>query len=233
MRTSFRVLATILGFIFGTALLVPLVQANVQKWAEANGYDQYLIKYARPAMDKIVAVAHTEWFIFFAGFFIGGAVFLWADFLIRRRSLTASTSTTGIDSGYLAHGLYLEKMHVGIDKTQKTVQIGFVLRNATDEPIRYEVEQVTAVIAEKTVTNPNFVNTGGVIARGANTTFFFAPIKHSIGSKVAEARASIEYRYGRAAPDTIFVREANYTTNVTIGPKGNAYVILEENDGAI
>jgi hypothetical protein len=134
----------------------------------------------------------------------------------------------------LAHGLTLENAHVGIDKIQKNIQVGFNLRNSTVVPIRYEVQDISAVVNEKTVANPTFDNRGGVVARGGIIRYNFPPIDQVVGKKTLSGRASIVYRYGPATePEAIFIREANYTVNLTIGPKGSGYTIIEENDGPL
>lgn len=220
-------------FILGTAFLIPIIEANVQEWARTNKYDQYLLGEG-PGLSTLASFTQSPWFTFFLGFFIGGTTLLWLDYWLRGSGKTASNVAPVADGhATLAHGLHLTGMAVAVDKAKKVVQIGFTLSNATDVPLRYEVQHIAVIVEGKTVAKPEFENRGGVVARGAATTFRFAPIPHVMGRTSADARSEITYRYGPAAPDAPYAREANYTVSQTIGTKDNIYTILAENDGAL
>lgn len=80
-----RWLSTTLGILLGSGFLSPLIQANWQKWAEQTGNDLLLVKYMGPAMLWLAEITQSGWFIFAVGFFVGGAIFLWADYFLRHR----------------------------------------------------------------------------------------------------------------------------------------------------
>jgi hypothetical protein len=234
MRGALRSITTLLAIIFGAGTLSPLVGANWQEWAKQTGNDQYFVKYAGPAMDKLVPLVQTGWFIFAAGFFIGGAICLWIDYLLRKRPIPVPSSKA--PKLNLAHALHMPSstgMHVIVDQRKKVIQIGFRLKNSADIPLRYTVQSISTVIEGKTVMNATAVNKGGVVVRQDTTTYFFAPIPFTIGKKDVQAEASILYQYGPAGADEQPAREANYRVNITISPTSHAYLILEENDGGI
>jgi hypothetical protein len=80
------VVTTVAVTVFVGGFLEGLIQSNVQKWAEANGYDQLLVHYAGPVMDKISEITQSSWFFGATWFFIGGALLLWIDYALRRRT---------------------------------------------------------------------------------------------------------------------------------------------------
>lgn len=92
MRKTFRLVVSLLALFLGTGVLSPLIQANWQEWAKVHGQDQYFVQYAGPLMDKALTFAQAGWFIFLAGFFIGGAICLWSDRWLRQRT-TSPIST--------------------------------------------------------------------------------------------------------------------------------------------
>jgi apolipoprotein N-acyltransferase len=120
-----RWIPTTLAIIFGTGLLAPLVQANVQEWAKQNGWDQFLVRFAEPAtLDRIFQISQTGWFIFVAGFFVGGAALLWIDTFLRRQP--QSNPNAPATTGGLAHALHMPSnggMNV-IVESQHTALIG-------------------------------------------------------------------------------------------------------------
>jgi hypothetical protein len=118
MRSAFRFIMTIAATILGAGTISPLVGANWQEWAKANGQDQYLVKYAGPYMDRLTALSDSWWFTFATGFFVGGAVCLWIDYLIRRRSHQqpkvfyeiGPVATKRMTAAEMAHGLHMNKI---------------------------------------------------------------------------------------------------------------------------
>ncbi len=77
---------TAIATLFGALFLVPIFHANVQKWAEAQGYDQFLLRNWEPAVALLASVTQSKWFIFALGFFVGGTIFLWLDYWLRGRA---------------------------------------------------------------------------------------------------------------------------------------------------
>lgn len=80
-----RLIVTVLAFIFVTSGLGGFFQANVQEWAKANNQDQYLVKYLGPAMNELVAITQSPWFIFITGALVGAMVYAWVDYCLRKR----------------------------------------------------------------------------------------------------------------------------------------------------
>jgi hypothetical protein len=152
----------------------------------------------------------------------------------KKQANTKGTATgSGAQSENLSHTLHLNGMNVIVDQRKKLVQIGFRLKNAATIPLRYVVRDMSVAIDGKTAMSPKFDNPGGVVAVGAESTYFFPAIPKIIGKKDAVSEASILFRYGPAGPDEPPVREANYRVHLTIGPKSHHYLVLEENDGAV
>lgn len=185
-------------------------------------------------MTRMIEIVQTGWFIFAAGFFVGGAVFLWLDYFLRKRRSMPNEPVLAATN--LAHALHMPSnsgMSVVVDKRKKVIQIGFHLKNSSEIALRYNVSQISVIIEGQTIMNPAFSNRGSVVQRGDITTFRFAPIPFTIGKKDIQAEASIVYSYGLADPDSAAVREANYRVRLTISPASHSYTILEENDGKI
>jgi hypothetical protein len=87
IRATIRLVMTTAAItVFVGGVCEGLVQSNVQKWAEANGYDQYLVRYAGPTMDRLAEITQSEWFFGATWFFIGGALLLWVDYALRQRT---------------------------------------------------------------------------------------------------------------------------------------------------
>lgn len=87
-ETARRYIVTVFAFIFISCLLGGWLQANVQEWAKASGQDQYLVKYAGPAMDKLEELTRNSLFLAIAWSVIGGSLILWLDYALRRRTKT-------------------------------------------------------------------------------------------------------------------------------------------------
>jgi hypothetical protein len=234
MRSAFRYLVSFIALVLGTGTLSPIIQANWQAWAQKTGNDQYFLKFGGPIMNRLVELTGSGWFIFAAGFFVGGAACLWIDRLLRRQP--AALSVHKFTAADLAHGLHMVSgagLKVIVDKRKKVVQIGFNLKNSTEVPLRYAVAEVGAVVDGKTVMTPTFNNRGAVVPKGDITTFFFAPIPYVATKKDAQAEASILYEYGLTSPDQKPLREAKYRVQITIGQNSHIYTTLEENDAPI
>lgn len=106
LRRVPRGILTILAFVLGTAFLVPIIQINVEEWAKARGYDQFMIKHWNPVMDWLASYTQTLWFTNILGFVVGGTVFLWADWFLRSRQKalieTSSSSPPPTDQDRIA-----------------------------------------------------------------------------------------------------------------------------------
>jgi hypothetical protein len=234
MRAFFRYLVSFIALVLGSGTISPLISANWQEWAKVRGQDQYFVHYAGPLVDRLAAIAQSGWFIFATGFFVGGACCLWIDRLLRRQPVALTVrKLTAAEIPYGLHMISGSGVHVAVDPRKKNIQVGFKLRNSTEVPLRFWVTDMNVVIEGKTVQNPNFTNRGSVVMKGDFITFNFPPISHVIGKKDANATARIVYQYGLVGPDEKPLREAIYGVEITIAPKGNAYVTTEENDAPI
>jgi len=85
-RQVLRYVMTGLAAVLGSGVILGLVQANVQEWAKANSQDQYIVKYARPIVDRLAELTQSSAFFAIAWAVIGGAAILWIDYTIRRRT---------------------------------------------------------------------------------------------------------------------------------------------------
>jgi hypothetical protein len=81
------------------------------------------------------------------------------------------------------YGLALSGLSLGRDERRKdvAVQVGLVLHNASDWPIKYHVEDMEVVIGDRAISKPNFTNMGGFISKGCNTMFLY-PAFHKVWS---------------------------------------------------
>jgi hypothetical protein len=187
-------------------------------------------------MSKMAELAASSWFVFATGFFVGGAICLWLDYLLRTRP-TAAPATIVSSTPDLAYVLHLDGtagVHVGVDKHKKNVQFGFNLINSSGAPLRYLVLDATSAVDGKVSMTQNFVNRGGVVAKDGRARFLCMPIPYSLTKKGATATAYIRYQYGPAGPDEPPVREAVYRAEISINANGgSAYVLTEENDAEI
>lgn len=85
---------------------------------------------------------------------IGLAMILWVVYEIRRQKHFSFT---------YAYGLALESLHLGRDENNPSgaaLQLGLVLKNAADGPLRYNVEQFDVIIGNTTLAQPIFTNRG-------------------------------------------------------------------------
>jgi hypothetical protein len=110
-----RLLTTAIAAVLGSGVILGLVQANVQKWAEANGYDQYLVRWWEPVVSDLASIAEMEWFSYLAWFFIGGAVVLWVDYGLRQWAKRMGIALLLIAAAIAMLGLWL--LSTGSDKS--------------------------------------------------------------------------------------------------------------------
>jgi hypothetical protein len=104
LRRNSRWILTILAGLFGAGFLSPLVQSRLQHWPEPHGY-QLPLTYVTPAISKLADMTQTADFVFVTGFFIGGALLLWVDHALRRRTRDMGLILAGIGLATFAVGL--------------------------------------------------------------------------------------------------------------------------------
>lgn len=79
-----RIVLAVLSFVLLGGVVQSLIQANVQEWAKANGYDQLLSIYAGPAMASLAAATQSVTFLMIAVAVLSAALYSWSDYLVRR-----------------------------------------------------------------------------------------------------------------------------------------------------
>ena len=104
MRRNSRWILTILAGLFGAGFLSPLVQSWLQRWPEPHSHPLPLT-YLTPAISKLADMSQTADFVFVTGFFIGGALLLWVDHALRRRTRDMGLILAGIGLATFAVGL--------------------------------------------------------------------------------------------------------------------------------
>lgn len=234
---AMKIVRWVATIVVVAGILEGLLQTNVQKLAEQEGWDKVLADHWHPIMDRFGDFLSHQWTWNFVWFCAGVAAALWGIRLFpeKRRNGVGSTNVATRTSP-LAYALHMSSagMDVRIDQKKKAIQVGFNLQNSADIPLRYYVESISVIIDGKTVMNPAYTNRGGVIPKGGTQQFHFAPIPAALGKTAIKAEAAIIYRYGPAGADEPPVREANYRVELTIAKSGTCpYMILEENDGEI
>jgi hypothetical protein len=240
VRTWFRYAVSLLALVLGAGTLSPLIQANWQEWAKATSNNQYFLKYGAAIVANASEIVESSWFVFAVTFFVGGAICLWIDRLLRgavtvtQSNIPESPSPTASE---LAHGLHLvggNGMNVIVDQRRKMIQIGFRLKNSFGRPLKYQVNDMTAIVEGKSaVMNLGPLKTTGTVARDDIITYFYTPIAHAVGKEGARAEASIAYQYGLSDVGDPMLREATYRVKLTISPKTHQYRIMMEKDAQV
>jgi hypothetical protein len=90
-----RLIATVLAFVFITSGLGGFFQANVQEWAKANEQDQYLVRYGSKTLSIFLDAVASRPFMLVAAFLVGGAVFLWGEYFLRKRVEVSIPASAG------------------------------------------------------------------------------------------------------------------------------------------
>lgn len=141
--------------------------------------------------------------------------------------------------GY-AYGLAYIGPLLGYNTNQANaaLQLGIVIVNVSDRPLRYSVKRLNVIVENTTLTNPTYVSMGGFINRNTQRQFSFpaftkAQIEQFIGKSGLNASLSYEILYGH--PDGPNVRklemDLSLTLNLTSHDKfGVRDVIQKESD---
>lgn len=135
-----------------------------------------------------------------------------------------------------AYGLDLVNLHIGYDKNQNSVQIGLILRNATNYPLKYEVESLSIIIGDRTIREPKYINKGNIICSHSQRIYFYPPFKDDVVNKneLTESKVAFKIRYGH--PDLGFVRILNneLVANIVVGDSTSiSYLIESEKDAVL
>ncbi len=235
MRATFRIIVTILATVLGAGTLSPLIGANWQEWAKTTGNDQYFVKYGALVMGNVSAITQATWFVFLAGFFVGGAVCLWIDKIFRNGAVQSPSARQTKTATDIAHTLSLvggDGILLGLDKKRKTSEIGFQLQNTSGIPLRWTIEDFTTSIDGHSNANIGGKGSSGVAPIGSIQKLYGGVIQYiPAAKKTSKGVAKICYQYGLATPDTPMLREVTAGVEIDINPDGKfRYTILEEND---
>lgn len=238
MRTFIRSVISLLALVFGAGTLSPLISANWQEWAKATGNDQYLVKYGATVVDSMSGITQAAWFIFLAGFFVGGSICLWFDRLLRvgtDQSHSGTQTRTAADIAHTFSPVGGSGILLGLDKKKRTAEIGFQLQNTSGIPLRWSIQDFRTSIDGHDSINIGGKGASGVAPMGSIQKMYGGTIAYlPPAKKTAKAVAKITYQYGIAAPDTPMLREATFGVEIDVNPDGQfRYTILEENDAEI
>jgi hypothetical protein len=158
----------------------------------------------------------------------GGTLYVFNQFII---------SFNRFREGY-TYGLAYEGVSLGYnpDNQAAALQLGILIRNATDRPLRYLVERFDVVVGNTTIANPMFDTFGGNIPRGAQRrcsypAFNREQIEAFIG-KETKGSITVEIHYGH--PDGPPARRLKMKISVNLrlapGATGAVDSILSESD---
>jgi hypothetical protein len=134
-----------------------------------------------------------------------------------------------------AYGLDLAGVSISRDETNPTgglLQLGLVLRNAADGPLKYEVEHLEVVVGDRTV--PTAGKGGGFILRGGQRTWFYPPFKREAVQPRMRGLIRYTIRYGH--PEIGFSRLAKGELALTIRfdeKTGVNWIVKSESDDDI
>jgi len=142
--------------------------------------------------------------------------------------------------GY-AYGLAYEGIFLGFspDTPEMMLQFGILIRNATDRPLRYEVEQFDVVIGDRTIANPIFASSGTLIPRNAQRRYSYPSFRRdqieTFIDKNPQGVLTFALRYGH--PDGPLVRRLKMKISLSLHLESNKAAvgdsILSESDEAI
>ena len=154
----------------------------------------------------------------------------WNGVIWLRRQRRPGKHQVAFDYGY---GLALEGLHIGRDeeKEEAALQIGLILRNATDGPLKFYVEEFDIIIDDMTITRPQFKTRDALISRGAQMTFFYPPFGISVIKPRPEGIIRYSIKYGH--PDFEYVRRTKKQLSISLrldDKTGIIHLIESESD---
>jgi hypothetical protein len=230
MRSTIRVITTFLAIILGVAIPSLRLGPNWLEWIRASGTN-YGIRSADAIVDGVAGVTQSSGFIFFGGFFVGGAMLLWVDYFLHRRANIGRNAISSSDKVF-SRDLQFQTVTADIDKKNKQVQFSFVFRNVSNQPVRYEVENISVTIDGRTAIHPRSNDRDVVVERASNSSFRFSPISVVLGNNPIEGEASITYKYG-VAEDPSFTRKGYCRVFLRMDMSNTVHTILDQTDIAI
>jgi hypothetical protein len=136
-----------------------------------------------------------------------------------------------------AYGLAYVSCVLGYEPRNEkaALQLGVSLENVSYGPIRYVVERFHVVVSNRTITAPQFLNTGGIIARNTTRYYKYPPfprgdIAEFLG-KNTTGRVEFSIKYGH--PDRLPDRRLQMALDVSLrldDTPGCADGIVQESD---
>jgi len=137
-----------------------------------------------------------------------------------------------------AYGLALAGIHLGYDDSMNPppVQLGLILANATEYPIKYEVEQFDVVIENRALEQRTFRTTGGVIPSRMSGTYFYPPFGKELPEGRDHLKGVIRFTILYGHPEAGFFRKLKkeITVSLRVGAKLSAVWLVEwESDEGI
>jgi hypothetical protein len=137
--------------------------------------------------------------------------------LIETPSITPTSAMGDPVPGY-AYGLALQALHIARDDQAPkgaVVQLGLILLNAANGPLKYEIENIEIAIPDMQLMDAPWVNRGGVIARGNTQTFYCAPlVRKPIQQPRVEGTLRYSIKYGD--PDHELFRRSKKNLNLIL-----------------
>jgi hypothetical protein len=138
-----------------------------------------------------------------------------------------------------SYGLALSRLQLGIDDNQEgaALQLGLWLKNATDAPLKYNVDEFDIILGDRAIIEPIFKNRGGVISKGMEQLFFYPPFNKSVLDAIKpriEGKIKYSIKYGH--PETDFIRVSKKILNISLrldDKPGVIYVVDSEVDKRI
>ena len=137
-----------------------------------------------------------------------------------------------------AYSLGLQGIHLAYDDsvTPAPLQLGLVLANVAEGPIKYEVDQFEVVIEDRAIAHPVFKSRGGVILRSMSTIYFYPPFAQELPEGRDHLNGVIRFaiRYGH--PEIGFLRtmKKEVSFSLRLGDKsGIVYLTEKESDDGI
>ena len=132
-----------------------------------------------------------------------------------------------------AYGMSLERLALGKDEDtpDAALQLGIVLRNAANIPLKYAVEQIELIVGTTAIPKPNLINSGGVISRGCESTYYYPPFPRvAIQPRVkAVFRFTIAYGHPDYGPSRRMTRHLDVSLRLDDKP-GAVYLTEVAND---
>lgn len=150
-----------------------------------------------------------------------------------RRQRRPSRERVAFDFSY---GLSLQGLQLGRDESKEDAafQLGLVLFNAADWPIKYEIEDIDVIVGNRAIARPTFVNRGGVISRRCSTMFFYPPFPKNAMKERTDGILQFSIVYGH--PEFGFARRMKKRLSMSLrldDKPGVVYIIEMETDDGI